>query len=124
MAAGNTGTGEKYAVNEQYSSGTMRLITDSIDFTSEYTRVYGKLIGQPHTSNRIDNVTLSVGNGSHNGIDIDGVDLNRWFQWEDDGVIPVEFDFPPVEKKDTFIIEVNGPRGDCRWVVESDSIKR
>lgn len=67
---------------------------DSIDYRSDLTRVYGKLIGRPHTSNRIDGVTAVTSGSSLTSTDIDGVDFRRYFQWEEDGAIPVELDFP------------------------------
>lgn len=71
---------------------------DSIDYRSDLTRVYGRLLGVPHTSQRIDGVKF-VGNGSvADATDIDGVDFRRYFQWEDDGEIPVEIDFPRIKK--------------------------
>lgn len=56
-------------------------------------RVKGSLIGDPHTSNRINSARLLVGHQSYAATDIDGVDFERYFQWEDDGIIPLEIDF-------------------------------
>lgn len=67
---------------------------DSIDFRKDLTRVYGKLTGTPHTSNRIDDAMLYTPSGVSEAIDIDGVDFRRYFQWEDEGEISVEIDFP------------------------------
>lgn len=79
---------------ESSSDNTLMFKVDSIDYRKDLTRVYGKVTGRPHTSNRIDEVKL-IGNG---GVlvsdDIDGVDFRRYFQWEDDGQIPLEIDFP------------------------------
>lgn len=70
---------------------------DSIDFRKDLTRVYGKFTGTPHTSNRIDNATLYTPSGAYEATDIDGVDFRRYFQWEDEGEILVEIDFPRVK---------------------------
>ncbi|MDE6581482.1 MAG: hypothetical protein K2K47_03025 [Duncaniella sp.] len=67
---------------------------DSIDFRKDLTRVYGKLTGEPHTSNRIDDAMLYTPSGNYEATDIDGVDFRRYFQWEDEGVILLEIDFP------------------------------
>lgn len=73
-------------------------VIDSIERRDDLTRVYVRYIGRPHTSDRIDSVTLSVGRIRYNGEDIDGVDFKRYFQWEDEGVIPLEIDFGPMSK--------------------------
>ncbi len=81
---------------------------DSIDYRKNLTRVYGSLTGRPHTSGRIDRVTL----GGMECTDIDGIDLNRYYQWEDDGVILVEFDFPSMKPIREADIQFSTPRGE------------
>lgn len=71
---------------------------DSIDFRKSLTRVYGRLTGRPHTSGRIDGATLVTDRGSLTATDIDGVDFERYYQFEDDGTIPLEIDFTPARK--------------------------
>lgn len=56
-------------------------------------RVKGSLIGAPHTSHRINSARLLIGKVSYEATDIDGIDFERYFQWEDDGIIPLEIDF-------------------------------
>lgn len=92
---------------------------DSIDFRSDLTRIYGKLIGTPHTSNRIDRLTLTAGASTPcTSTDIDGIDMKRWFQWEDSFRIPVEIDFPMLNPSVSDItIEADGPKGSSKWVV-------
>lgn len=85
---------------ETQSDGNLSVSVDSIDYRSDLTRVYGKLQGRPHTSNRIDEVRIISSGESYTSNDIDGVDFRRYFQWEDDGVIPIEIDFPAM-KSDT-----------------------
>lgn len=58
------------------------------------TRISCTLIGNPHTSSRVDSCTLIVNGQAYGSVDIDGVDFKRYFQWEDDGQIPIEVDFP------------------------------
>ena len=58
------------------------------------TRVCGHLDGRPHTSGRIDGVTLQLPELRLDANDIDGVDFERYFQWEDNGEIYIEIDFP------------------------------
>lgn len=62
------------------------------------TRIAFNLQGLPHTSNRIDDVILFIKGKSCHASDIDGVDFKRYFQWEEDGIIPIEVDFPKQKK--------------------------
>lgn len=57
-------------------------------------RIGGILAGIPHTSCRIDRITLACGDKKVVAVDIDGIDFERYFQWEDDGEIHIEIDFP------------------------------
>lgn len=59
--------------------------------------VYLKLIGTPHTSNRIDEAVIEVAGTKYKCTDIDGVDLKRYFQWEDSAIIDIELDFPAIK---------------------------
>ncbi len=61
---------------------------------SEVTRITFDLVSAPHTSSRIDSISAIINGVATNAIDIDGVDFNRYFQWEDDGIIRIEVDFP------------------------------
>lgn len=61
-------------------------------------RISGNLVGVPHTSCRIDSIAVSGRHAMTAANDIDGVDFQRYFQWEDDGTIPLEIDFPGAEK--------------------------
>ncbi len=100
------------------SEGIPGLIIDSIDSRKDLTRVYGALIGMPHTSSRINSATMTVGGVELECTDIDGVDQGRWFQWEDDGRIAVELDFPAVRRlPDEGVILLVTPRGNAvtKW---------
>lgn len=84
---------------ESTSDNVLTFVVDSIDYRSDLTRVYGKIKGRPHTSNRIDEVQY-IGADSGTAAmsnDIDGIDFRRYFQWEDDGMIPIELDFPAMK---------------------------
>lgn len=101
-------------VERKYKASASQHITlkvDSIDYRQDLTRLYGKLIGVPHTSQRIDGLTLTVSERPYAAIDIDGVDFKRWFQWEDDGVICVEIDFEPMRPLKHGVITINTARG-------------
>lgn len=63
-------------------------------------RVCGNLTGTPHTSARIDSVTFVSEKRRIKANDIDGVDFERYFQWEDDGNIYIEIDFPGYRKSE------------------------
>ncbi|MCH5247584.1 MAG: hypothetical protein J1E99_05435 [Muribaculaceae bacterium] len=58
------------------------------------TRVTCGIEGTPHTSDRIDSAVLSTGGRNYEATDIDGVDFQRYFQLEDEGVIQIDLDFP------------------------------
>ena len=94
------------------SDNTLSFRVDSIDYRADLTRVYGKLVGRPHTSNRIDGISLTTTGSAVISTDIDGVDFQRYFQWEDDGQIPVEIDFPVLKNTDEcqfLFMTVHGP---------------
>ncbi len=106
----------------QGTNVVMDIRVDSVDYRGDLTRLYGMLIGKPHTSNRIDRVVLtdSIG-GRVIAIDIDGVDLGRWFQWESNGLIPIEIDFPAMNVTQRFELESIGPKEYGKWnVIKSD----
>ena len=89
----------------------LTMVIDSIDYRSDLTRVYGKFIGTPHTSQRLNSIQLQVNGATYMATDIDGVDFERWFQWEDDGVIPVEIDFnkmPRIDKGRLILVTGRG----------------
>lgn len=94
------------------SEGEPAFTVDSIDCRKDLTRVYGRVQGRPHTSMRIDAISMLVpGAVLKECTDIDGVDFNRWFQWEDDGVILLELDFGPVKDARTGQLTLVTPRG-------------
>lgn len=65
---------------------------------SGVSRIAFELVSIPHTSSRIDSVTAVINGRRVVASDIDGVDFKCYFQWEDNGVIPVEVDFPRHDK--------------------------
>lgn len=72
----------------------INIIPDKVAKTDDGIRVSVCLIGIPHTSQRIDSVDLKVDKKIYPATDIDGVDFKRYFQFEDEGVITIEVDFP------------------------------
>ncbi len=72
----------------------INVIPDKVIKTDDGIRVSLCLIGIPHTSQRIDSVDLRVDKKTYPANDIDGVDFKRYFQFEDEGVITIEVDFP------------------------------
>lgn len=69
-------------------------IPDKVTPTDGGIRIAVCLVGIPSTSQRVDSVDLIVGNDKIAATDIDGVDFERVFQFEDTGVQVVEIDFP------------------------------
>lgn len=113
-ACGST-SGVSAPKSVKYSSTTdpvLAVVVDSVDYRTDLTRVYGKLVGRPHTSGRVDGATFLSGKISRSATDIDGVDFKRYFQWEDDGVIPVEIDFPPLKPVKTARLVLSTSRGE------------
>lgn len=97
---------------ESASDDTLGFKVDSIDYRKDLTRVYGRLTGRPHTSARIDGASMTVGSSpAKECADIDGVDFNRYFQWEEDGEINVELDFAPVKPDRRGQVTFVTPRG-------------
>lgn len=92
---------------------------DSIDFRPDLTRVYGHIYGKPNTSARIDQFYIKPDAREsqpapiveHEATDIDGFEFTHRFQWEEDGDIPVEIDFPPLVKVNTYYMRVAHPNG-------------
>ncbi len=89
----------------------LSIVVDSIDYRRDLTRVYCKAVGRPHTSNRIDAMKMILKDGSYVANDIDGVDFKRYFQWEDEGSIPLEIDFPPMKAVTPMRLEIVSPHG-------------
>lgn len=76
----------------------MQVKIDKVDNTNSdgVSRVSCSLVGIPHTSSRVDSVVATVGGKRLKSNDIDGIDFGRYFQWEDEGVIPVDVDIKKV----------------------------
>lgn len=73
---------------------TINIIPDKTVKTEQGVRITVCVVGIPHTSQRIDGVELVMGSKIVKATDIDGVDFERYFQFEDEGVIMLEIDFP------------------------------
>lgn len=71
-------------------------------------RLCGYLTGIPNTSARIDGITLSASGKKVDANDIDGIDFQRYFIWEEDGAIYLEIDFPGYKLSRRII---NSPKG-------------
>lgn len=100
-----------YQPGRENRTSNIEFAVDNIEYRQDLTRLYGRLMGRPHTSCRVDNITLTSGKIDYTATDIDGIDFKRWFQWEDDGSIAVEIDFPRMKRRDTFTITISTPRG-------------
>lgn len=112
---GYGGVTRGYTTAPAVSPCPVEFSVDSIDFRKDLTRVYGRLSGRPHTSCRIDAATLSTPSGDLLANDIDGIDFERYFQWEDDGVILLEIDFAPA--KEASAIKFNTVRGEAAFTI-------
>ncbi len=120
IAAAACGAQAKIVKNyKSHSDDVLTFQVDSIDFRKDLTRVYGKVIGRPHTSHRIDGVTLNINNQALVSDDIDGVDFKRYFQWEDDGFILLEIDFPATRPARNLNLNFNTVRGNATTIVKN-----
>lgn len=72
----------------------INIIPDKTIKTDEGIRISLCIVGIPHTSQRIDGIDLVMGPKLVKATDIDGIDFERYFQFEDEGVQLIEVDFP------------------------------
>lgn len=72
----------------------MNVIPDKTIKTDDGIRMTVCLVGLPHTSQRIDGVDLVMGSKLVKATDIDGIDFERYFQFEDEGIKSIDIDFP------------------------------
>lgn len=72
----------------------INIIPDKSIKTENGIRISLCLVGIPHTSQRIDGIDLVIGDKTVKANDIDGVDFERYFQFEDAGVQMIDVDFP------------------------------
>lgn len=107
------------------------LTVDSIEFRSDLVRLYGHLLATPHASARIDGFTISEGDKvlapadmkSYPANDIDGFEFTHRFQWEDDGDLPIEIDFPSFQPQNAFLISAATPTGPVTWALRRTSAR-
>ncbi len=119
VAAGPAGMVRRLSAGTADAKVGMTLSVDSIDCRQDLTRMYARLWGNPNTAHRIDSLQLSAGPVLLEATDIDGVDMERWFQWEEDGVIAIEIDFGPVrELPRKMTLRAVTPKGPVVWNIE------
>lgn len=90
----NTATVTEANAQVQQADAEMNIIPDKTIKTDSGIRISLCLIGIPHTSQRIDGIDLVMGSKLVKATDIDGIDFERFFQFEETGVQTVEVDFP------------------------------
>ncbi|MDE7411511.1 MAG: hypothetical protein K2M94_05665 [Paramuribaculum sp.] len=100
------------------------LSIDSVLFTDEFTRVIGKLYGKPHTSAKINDIIISIDGTVCSATDIEGFDFQRWFQWEDSGIIPIEIDFEPLKASSSFVLTLEFPSQSMTWSINCKQDKK
>ena len=99
--------------------GSIGLRISKIEYRKDLTRIYGEIMGRPHTAARIDEMSIKLSSGQTLlWTDIDGFDAKRYFQWEDDGRIRIEIDFPPMKPQSIFTIKASGPKGEFLWTIK------
>lgn len=114
-----------YVNVKERSSGLITFKITSVDYRDDVTRLKGTLSGRPHTSNRLDTLILVTPQGkSYTSTDIEGVDMKRYFQWEDDGEIEVEIDFAPMKPLSSFELKATGPNGPSSSLIKLVKAKK
>lgn len=95
------------------------LTVDSVMRRDDVTRIYGRLEWKPNRPGRIDSIrATATDRRTFEATDIDGIDLQRWFQWEDDGVISLEIDFPPaLDPTKPWQVDAATNTGRQSWIV-------
>ena len=89
------------------------------------TRISVKLISVPNTSSRVDSVTLVMPDGRrYTAGDIDGIDFKRYFQWEEDGQVKVDVDFPRQKRVKGAKLIFHTVYGDFTGKVNGNGVKR
>lgn len=104
--------------SRQQTQHAMSIAIDSVMQREDVTRVYARLIGKPHTSQRIDSITLHAPKflpAALGATDIDPIYFHRGFQWEDEAEMAVEIDFAPVSRKlSAFTVTAITPYGNVK----------
>lgn len=112
MTAGAVMPGYGVTVKERPAKESIDLKVKNIDWRKDLTRVYCTITGIPHTSHRFDAITLTPQGGRpQKAIDIDGIDMKRYFQMEDEGTIDLEIDFPPMKQERRMTLTITGVGG-------------
>ena len=93
---------------------------DSILLRDTLSRLYITLKQPPHTTLTLHDdwvIQDSLGNFTARIKDVDGVDFNRIFQFDDDSTVAVEMDFPPLPAScSEFDLIGNKPSGEIRVI--------
>lgn len=82
-------TAQVYQADAEFNA-----IPDKVTPTDAGCRIAVCLVGIPSTAQTINAVELVVGNQKIAATDIDPIDFERPFQFEDTGVVVLELDFP------------------------------
>ncbi len=96
MLAGGAATVAPVEMSAQVNQfdAEFNVIPDKVIPTDDGIRISVCLVGIPTTSQCINSIDLNVGPKVIKATDIDGVDFERAFQFEDTGVQVIEIDFP------------------------------
>ncbi len=124
LARGNVSRGFETEARENKTGIT--LVVDSIDCRSDLTRIYGSIKGQPNTAQRIDSLSLVAPAVKIMQVDdIDGIDMRRWFQWDETGVIQLEIDFAALKKlPSTMVMRAVTPKGPVVWTITPHAVRK
>lgn len=114
MLGGAAAMMPRQAVAQVYQADAeFNVIPDKVVPTDDGIRISVCLVGVPSTAQTINGVDLVVGPKVIKATDIDGVDFDRAFQFEDTGVMVIELDFPfKGQLPKTATMTIHTPKGD------------
>ena len=99
---------------------TPAITVDSILLRDTLSRLYITLKQPPHTTLTLHDdwvIQDSLGSFTARVKDMDGADFNRIFQFDDDSIVSVEMDFPPLPASwNEFDLIGNKPSGEIRVI--------
>lgn len=95
-----------------------KVVMGKVNHKDDVTRAELSIVGMPHTSCRIDSVAAILPTGKEvKATDIDPIDFQRYFQWEDEGSIDLEIDFPAGTRlKKGTVMQFSTSKGEVKYV--------
>ncbi|MDE6269060.1 MAG: hypothetical protein K2M04_08275 [Muribaculaceae bacterium] len=105
-------------MKEKKETPAFKVVIGKVNYKDDVTRAELSIIGMPHTSCRIDSIAAIFPTGKEvKATDIDPIDFQRYFQWEDEGSIDLEIDFPAGTRlKRGTVMQFSTSKGEVKYV--------